>query len=72
LPNITGDTGWVRSADSQTGAFETGTISKMVFNNNGNTTNYSTHFNASRSSSTYQDDAPVQQEALCIVYIIKF
>lgn len=29
-------------------------------------------FDASRSSSTYQDDAPVQQDALCIAYIIKF
>lgn len=29
-------------------------------------------FDASRSSSTYQDNAPVQQDALCITYVIKF
>ena len=71
LPNITGDTGWLRNNDAHTGAFEAGTISKNVFNNNGSTTNYSTHLNASLCSSAYQDNAPVQQEAIQYPYFIQ-
>ena len=38
----------------------------------GSQVNCGVDFDASLSSPTYQDNAPVQPDALCIVYIIKF
>lgn len=64
LPNITGRAGTMYQAYNTlpTGAFATGTSG---WDNKGGTgnTGYSFTFDASRSSSTYQDDAPVQQRA---------
>jgi hypothetical protein len=70
LPNITGDTGWVRSSNGQTGCFKTGTVSKSVFNNNGSTTNYSTHLDASLSSSIYGNSTTVQPQTIKVLYYI--
>lgn len=69
LPNITGDMGWLKSAYLD-GCFKEGTTSKLVFNNSGSTTNHSTLFDASLSSSTYKNNAPVQQEAIQYPYVI--
>ena len=77
LPNITGkvsqyDTG-SNLANSVSGAFyaeqDTGTSGGYSGWNTG--TNNKEKFDASRSSSTYQDDAPVQQEAVQYPYFIQ-
>lgn len=70
LPNITGDTGWLRNSDEQTGCFKTGTVSKSVFNNNGRTTNYSTHLDASLSSYIYGNSNTVQPQTIKAYYYI--
>ena len=71
LPNIKGSvyTGNANSATSAvfkdaSGVFGTLTATKDFGNKSGNSTdNYGLSFNASSSSSTYQDNAPVQQRA---------
>lgn len=75
LPNITGKTNTISSflsGSTSSGAFgytrtQTGHWWDSTNNDNGYLT-----FDASNSSSTYKDNAPVQQDALCINYIIKF
>lgn len=71
LPNITGTVGGVYDGIAS-GAFERG---NLQFNNigfqSGISKTYLDIFNASRSSSTYQDNAPVQQEAIQYPYFIQ-
>lgn len=74
LPNITGTLGasW-GSDDSDTGAFEykgNDPYSSMGGNSSWDNSSWAS-FNASRSSSTYQDNAPVQQEAIQYPYFIQ-
>ena len=69
LPNITGELG-INAGDNTTGAF--GFIRNAFgYTLNDNNNDYRTTFNASRSSSTYQDNAPVQQEAVQYPYFIQ-
>lgn len=76
LPNITGEFGgsyYVKQGNvtDATGAFEN---TKKVTSSRGggeNPTGSTYNFNASRSSSTYQDNAPVQQEAVQYPYYIQ-
>lgn len=72
LPNITGNFTGGQNASGEgawTGAFETtggwGTVGGS------SASMYKGDFNASRSSSTYQDNAPVQQEAIQYPYFIQ-
>ena len=76
LPNITGEFGgsyYVKpgSGTDATGAFEN--TKKVTSSRSGgeNPTGSTYNFNASRSSSTYQDNAPVQQEAIQYPYYIQ-
>lgn len=81
LPNISGAIGTrgnygFDAFSGYTGAFEADTSAKN--NYQANTLQYNipdkygtVNFNASRSSSTYQDDAPVQQEAVQYPYFIQ-
>lgn len=76
LPNIKGsfrpNGGNGLSVDDTTGAFaskgKTSTV--VVINGTTGTGNAGASFDASRSSSTYQDNAPVQQETLQYPYVI--
>lgn len=68
LPNITA-TGGSRVATVD-GAFYIGNYTNMV-GGSWTTSNDSLCFDASRSSSTYQDNAPVQQEAVQYPYFIQ-
>ena len=82
LPNIKGSFAVRKSDASSNTIFD----KRGVFSGTATTTDRSTPlswegatvnsqpigFDASLSSSTYQDNAPVQQDALCINYIIKF
>ena len=82
LPNITGETvvristnvpegsGTIHT-NTVSGAFvETGKIGYMNGGSSKTSTYFKGNFNASRSSSTYQDGAPVQQEAIQYPYCI--
>jgi len=75
LPNITGEYKGNFSTQSGTAS---GALSKSnetphaIFGTGSAPRGFDITFDASNSSSTYQDNAPVQQNALCIVYIIKF
>lgn len=64
LPNITGTSGWLRG-NNPSGAFYAGS-SQISFNNNGSASGSVESFDASRSSSTYQDNAPVQPDAYLV------
>jgi hypothetical protein len=70
LPNITGDVGFRNGAGTSTGAFglKTGIAGAL---GSETSTNIAVDFDASRVSSTYQDDAPVQQEAVQYPYFIQ-
>ena len=76
LPNITGeiqagDRGFAM-APTMTGAFGSKTAGDVYYSNDSsNTTNTTYDFDASRSSLTYQDGAPVQQEAVQYPYFIQ-
>lgn len=68
LPNITGEMqAGIRGlavAPTMTGAFGSKTAGSVYYSNDAsNATNTTYDFDASRSSSTYQDNAPVQQDA---------
>ena len=76
LPNITGKVNipvynpWVEVVE---GAFSKDGIQHQM--DDGNDNNYETlvlKFNASNSSSTYQENAPVQQAATVICFCIKY
>ena len=69
LPNIkaTSSLGYLSSA----GAFKKSSNTKSVSTYAGTTTGNSTDFDASSSSSVYQDGAPVQQEAIQYPYFIQ-
>lgn len=73
LPNIKGSLvdDLVNSSQTTSGAFS---ISNIIADTTGNATGSlikaTLNFNASRSSSTYQDNAPVQQEAVQYPYCI--
>lgn len=74
LPNITGKTqvmnGSNYRADGWDGCFYGESVGAVSYNRD----SYPSpiiHFNASRSSSTYQDNAPVQQEAVQYPYFIQ-
>lgn len=63
LPNITGDAGFTRNVSGDiTGAFYPTSTNNTSVGGTGNTLTKAS-FDASRSSSTYQDNAPVQQRA---------
>lgn len=70
LPNITGSLDTASDAGNCEGAFKRLGISKA---NQGvsKTGGSNVEFNASNSSSTYQDNAPVQQEAILYPYFIQ-
>lgn len=78
LPNIKGESALGSNAAhvgalSPTGAFVAGTSESLAFVWNGasSQTYNRLAFDASNSSSTYQDDAPVQQEAVQYPYFIQ-
>jgi hypothetical protein len=73
LPNIKGYTGAGRDSEVyQTGPFYRGGTGKTVGQFYSSTSGHSAFiFDASRSSSTYQDNAPVQQEAIQYPYFIQ-
>ena len=74
LPNITGATSVIKMAGKTSGAigaFTEGTHSTSVAIQSGSIDDWrSLYLNASLSSSTYQDNAPVQQEAIQYPYVI--
>lgn len=72
LPNITGRVGSGNASTGQvaTGAFAT-TTDGIFTPSGGKYTLYQATFDASRVSSTYQDNAPVQQEAIQYPYFIQ-
>ena len=73
LPNITGKTTGNSALDTRpepTGAFYRGSIKETISAYMSLTTSLPTLFDASRSSSTYKDDAAVQQEAVQYPYVI--
>lgn len=71
LPNIKGDDFVIKATTQPTGLLNTTGI-RAANSSSGNTPviDYAT-FDASRSSSTYQDNAPVQQEAVQYPYFIQ-
>lgn len=68
LPNITGEN--LVQANNTSGCFY-GIKNASISTAAGTGTGYGTGFNASRSSSTYQNGAPVQQEAVQYPYYIQ-
>ncbi len=73
LPNITGDynsvVGYTNA--SKTKAFQDSTVASSSFGASGSGVGrFNLKFSASKSSSTYQDNAPVQQEAIQYPYCI--
>ena len=69
LPNITGKLGFNSGANISyvNGAVYCKNISESAYDtSNSNTRNYNLYFDASRSSSTYQDNAPVQPDAYLV------
>lgn len=73
LPNIKGILGMASASAPFSGSFYAYQESSNINNNNESTkqsTPWGIKFDASRSSSTYQDDAPVQQEAVQYPYVI--
>lgn len=67
LPNITGTTGMVVGNQIPSGAFYTANNeSNIPLANEANFNIYNTHIDASRSSSAYQNGAPVQQDAYLV------
>ena len=75
LPNIKGFASDSNGAKGYEGAFyiysPNTTRELAIYNNQSNVNSTSTAFDASRSSSTYQDNAPVQQEAIQYPYFIQ-
>jgi len=76
LPNITGEFSLGNSTGTTDLSLATGCFKKGLTTYNsvvqGQTVNGSSKsFDASLSSLTYQNNAPVQQNALCINYVIK-
>jgi hypothetical protein len=67
LPNIKAGTitisDWGGQETQITGAWELEWTNSTNLNGGSSATEYAINFNASRSSSTYQDNAPVQQDA---------
>ena len=79
LPNITGVAGSIIGPNSagfgqKSGVFkESSTLETMKVNSGDYTgANNDLIFNASHSSSTYQDNAPVQQAATVVIFCIKY
>lgn len=72
LPNITGAGVWIHQSGTSGGAFysETGTINQNASDSGIEAYNH-VFFDASRSSSAYQNNAPVQQEAVQYPYFIQ-
>lgn len=73
LPNIKGILGMASDSAPFSGSFYAYQESSNINNKNESTkqsTPWGIKFDASRSSSTYQDDAPVQQEAVQYPYVI--
>ena len=68
LPNITGAAGQNGYSGAISGAFYGGSAVSSSPNTGGSTTQI--YFNASHSSASYQDNAPVQQEAVQYPYCI--
>ena len=75
LPNITGNISGIRNlfntGTTVSGAFSKTSHQNDITGNNIAQTAYDLSFNASRSSSAYQDNAPVQQEAIQYPYFIQ-
>lgn len=69
LPNITGNVSSL--VDRHSGAFLATEVSSAGIAGGSVGKIYDNNFNASRSSSTYQDNAPVQQEAVQYPYYIQ-
>lgn len=76
LPNVTGTIEWLgprntSSLPEGTGAFSTVNLGSVASGGTTPSLGAKVDFNASRSSSTYQDNAPVQQEAVQYPYYIQ-
>lgn len=73
LPNITGSLKGDNNTVAINGAFKdvSATVSGFHIETVSSTSNHNVTFDASRSSSTYQDNAPVQQEAIQYPYFIQ-
>lgn len=72
LPNITGNVHIAHAfLDSATGAFKAGANTDEYYGPTKENHPNNLNFDASRSSSTYQDNAPVQQEAIQYPYFIQ-
>ena len=74
LPNIIGKTTGNSALETRpepTGAFYRGNVKEAISAYASVTSNFPTLFSASKSSSTYQDNAPVQQEAIQYPYFIQ-
>lgn len=74
LPNIKGYTNYGLFSNQ---AYPTGCFTQTNQSTSGSSTTgidgwRAQIFDASRSSSTYQDNAPVQQNALCLMVIVKY
>ena len=75
LPNIKGtipDTTWQQLSNYYSGITQIGGFIGYFYGGGSAYDINTINLSASNSSSTYQDNAPVQQNALCITYIIKF
>ena len=77
LPNITGTISWLPprntvSLPEGTGAFAMKDLGSVATSGNIAAGGAEADFNASRSSSTYQDGAPVQQDAMVVNFCIKY
>ena len=76
LPNVTGTIEWLgprntSSLPEGTGAFSTVNLGAVASGGTTSSLGAKVDFNASSSSSTYQDNAPVQQEAIQYPYYIQ-
>ena len=72
LPNITGTVHWAHAFIlSANGAYSAGANTTEYYGSIAESHPNNLNFNASRSSSTYQDNAPVQQEAIQYPYFIQ-
>lgn len=77
LPNVKGTIEWLppRNASSipeGTGAFSTVDLGAVALGGQVLSKGAEADFNASRSSSTYKDDAPIQQDATVVNFCIKY
>ena len=71
LPNIAGFFGWITDANCS-GAFSKARYVGNWMNGNGGFSQYGVNFNASSSSSIYQDNAPVRPLSTITAFLMKY